>query len=142
MFSSTLRSTLIALVASAVFVAAEPSLSLKVSSPSTVDGVQNLKVVTTLTNTGDESLKLLNDPRGILNTFPTNSFAVTDATGATPAFVGAKVGLLSVFGYSKLISFRTKVKYVPSGDAKSFTVLTPGQSIDVSHDRKCIVLGF
>lgn len=91
MFSTTLRSTLIALVASALVVVAEPSLSLKVSSPSVVDGVQDLKVVTTLTNTGDETLKLLNDPRGALNPFPANSFAVTDATGATPAFVGAKV---------------------------------------------------
>jgi len=103
-------------VASAVAVSAAPGLSLKVSTPSAVDGVQNLKVVTTLTNTGDETLKLLNDPRGALDGFPANTFYITDSTGASPAFVGAKV------------------KYVPSADETSFTVLTPGQSVDVSHD--------
>lgn len=91
MFSISLRSTLIALVASAVAVSAAPGLSLKVSTPSAVDGIENLKVVTTLTNTGDEALKLLNDPRGALNNFPTNTFYITDSTGASPAFVGAKV---------------------------------------------------
>jgi len=89
---------------------------LKVSTPSAVDGIENLKVVTTLTNTGDETLKLLNDPRSALNTFPTNTFTVTDSTGASPEFVGVRV------------------KYVPSADVTSFTVLTPGQSVDVSHD--------
>jgi peptidyl-Lys metalloendopeptidase len=75
-----------------------------------------LKVLITLTNDGDQTLKLLNDPRGSLNSFPANSFFVTHSTGASPAFVGAKV------------------KYLPSVNATSFTVLTPGQSVDVSHD--------
>jgi len=107
---------LIALVASALAVSAAPSLSLKLSTPSAVNGVENLKVLITLTNDGDQTLKILNDPRGSLNSFPANTFSVTHSTGASPAFVGAKV------------------KYRLSVDAKSFTVLTPGQSIDVSHD--------
>ncbi|KAI0375429.1 peptidyl-Lys metalloendopeptidase [Pilatotrama ljubarskyi] len=121
MFSSTLRATLIALIASAVAVSAERGLSLKVSGPEAVDGVDSLKVTTTLTNTGDETLKLLNDPRGALHTLPANSFSITTDAGESPSFVGVKV------------------KYVPSKAAKStneksFTVLAPGQSVSVTHD--------
>lgn len=122
MFSSALRSALIALVASAVTVSAVPGLTLKLSAADKVDGVDNLKVVATLVNTGDETLKLLNDPRGPLSKLPTATFLVShDESGVAPAFTGAKV------------------KYVPSyaakfGDAEAFTILAPGQSIDVEHD--------
>lgn len=91
MFSSALRAALVALVASAVAVSAERGLSLKVSGPEAVDGVDNLKVTTTLVNTGDETLKLLNDPRGPLSTLPANTFDITTDSGASPSFVGVKV---------------------------------------------------
>ncbi|KAI9062953.1 peptidyl-Lys metalloendopeptidase [Trametes sanguinea] len=121
MFTSAVRATLIALAASAVVVSAERALSLKVSGPEAVDGVQNFKVTTTLTNTGDESLKLLNDPRGALNTLPANTFDITTDSGEKPSFIGVKV------------------KYVPqhaakSTNEKSFTVLAPGESTSVTHD--------
>ena len=122
MFSSTLRAALIALAASAVAVSAAPGLSLKVSGPAAVDGVDNLKVTTTVTNTGDETLKLLKDPRGALSTIPANTFDITTDSGESPSFIGAKV------------------KYVPSKAAKStnarsFTVLAPGESVTIEHDR-------
>ena len=92
MFSSSLRAALVALVASAVAVSAAPGLTLKLSGAEKVDGVDNLKVVATLENTGDETLKLLNDPRGPLSTLPTETFFIEhEATGATPSFTGVKV---------------------------------------------------
>ena len=96
MFSSALRSALITLVASAVTVSAVPGLTLKLSGADKVDGVDNLKVVATLVNTGDETLKLLNDPRGPLSKLPTATFLVShDESGVAPAFTGAKVCFVS-----------------------------------------------
>ncbi|KAI0639830.1 peptidyl-Lys metalloendopeptidase [Trametes polyzona] len=121
MFSSTVRAALVALAASAVAVSAERGLSLKVSGPEAVDGVDNLKVTTTIVNTGDETLKLLNDPRGPLHTLPANSFDITTDSGESPSFIGVKV------------------KYVPgkaaqSNNADAFTVLAPGESVSITHD--------
>jgi peptidyl-Lys metalloendopeptidase len=59
-----------------------------------VTGVSNLKVTTTVTNTGDEMLTLLKDPRGVLDTFPAESFAIQHETsGVSPGFIGARVSL-------------------------------------------------
>jgi len=145
MFSSSIRASLVALVASAVAVSATPGLSLKISTPSVdVDGLENLKVTTTITNTGDETLKLLNDPRGVLDSFPENSFTITDASGSRPLFTGAKVN--PPFTYltnprTYALCFHFQVKYSPTyaiglDDPSVFTVLDPGASKDVSHDRK------
>ncbi|TBU50087.1 metalloprotease [Dichomitus squalens] len=119
--TTSLRAALLVLAASAAAVSAAPGLSLKVSGPEAVDGVENLKVVTTLTNTGDETLKLLNDPRSVLHSLPANTFAITTDDGASPSFTGVKV------------------KYSPSRAAKStspsaFTVLAPGESVSLTHD--------
>ena len=93
---SFLRASLAILVASAVTVSAAPGLTVKTSTPNIeVDGLENLKVITTITNSGDETLKLLNDPRGVLNTFPENSFSITHATSSRPSFNGAKVNYSS-----------------------------------------------
>ena len=92
MFSSYLRASLIILATSAVTASAAPDLTVKTSTSNVeVDGLENLKVTTTITNTGDETLKLLNDPRGILDAFPENSFNVINATGSRPLFNGARV---------------------------------------------------
>jgi peptidyl-Lys metalloendopeptidase len=109
-----------AFLVAATSVAAAPGLSLKISGPGQVNGADHFSVVATIVNTGDETLKLFNDPRGTLSSFETNSFAITSASGATPKFVGAKVKY----------TFEAAAK---SG-AKAFTVLAPGQSIDVTHD--------
>lgn len=86
-----------------------------------MNGVDDLKLVTTLVNTGDQTLKLLNDPRGPLSTLPTDTFVITDAKGARPAFTGVRA------------------KYVPDraaalDDETVFTVLAPGQSVSITHD--------
>ena len=129
MFSTSLRSALITLATTAAAAQAAPGLSLKVSGPDTINDVENFKVITTLINTGDETLKLLNDPRSALHTFATNTFAITTNDGASPAFTGVKV------------------KYSPSNAAKMtdpsiFTVLRPGESVLLIHDRTYICSRF
>ncbi|KIP10094.1 hypothetical protein PHLGIDRAFT_101670 [Phlebiopsis gigantea 11061_1 CR5-6] len=122
MFTSSLRSALVALVASAVAAAAAPGLSLTLSGAEKVNGVDNLKVVAVVKNTGDETLTLLNDPRGPLSKLPADTFLIQhEATGASPSFTGIKA------------------KYVPTTAAKigkedAFTVLAPGASVSVEHD--------
>jgi len=143
MFCHFLRTPLIVLVASTVAVSAAPGLTVKTSTPNIkVDGLENLKVTTTVVNTGDETLKLLNDPRGVLNTFPENTFSITDAAGSRPLFNGAKVnrGFLTntcIHAFGSCL----QIKYSPThaaglDDPSVFTVLAPGASIDVIHDRK------
>jgi len=98
MFSSPLRASFVALVASAVAISAAPALTSNVDLTVTLslldlkdDGPGNMKVVTTIVNTGNKTLKLLKDPRGILDSFPDDTFTVTDPTGSHPPFIGAKV---------------------------------------------------
>jgi peptidyl-Lys metalloendopeptidase len=91
--------------------------------PSDAAGVESLKVVATVKNTGDEEIKLLKDPRGALSQAPTNTFSIKAEAGSSPAFRGLKV------------------KYSPNtviaqNKESSFAVLAPGASIDVEHDRK------
>ena len=85
-----------------------------------VDSVEHLKIVATITNTGDETLKVLNDPRGPLNKLPTDTFVITDAKGAQPSFTGIKL------------------KYVPKTAAAlgAYTILAPGEFVAVEHDRR------
>lgn len=62
------------------------------TGPQAINGVENLKVVTKVINTGDETLKLLNDPRGVLHKVPTNTFEIVNTnTGTVPQFDGIKV---------------------------------------------------
>lgn len=57
-----------------------------------MNDVQNLKVIATVTNTGDETLKLLNDPRGPLSNMPADTFTIANLVGSSPSFTGIKVG--------------------------------------------------
>ncbi|KIY71307.1 zincin [Cylindrobasidium torrendii FP15055 ss-10] len=112
------RTSLVALVFAAIGVSAAPSLSLAVSGADSVVGVNNLEVVATLTNSGDETLKVLNDPNSVLNAIPANSFSIESDAGSVPAFVGAKV------------------KYSPEVAAAkgAYTTLAPGESVTISHN--------
>ena len=88
--------------------------------PQSVDSVEHLKIVATVTNTGDETLKVLNDPHGPLNKLPTDTFVITDTTGAQPSFTGIKL------------------KYVPKTAValEAYSILAPGESVVVEHDRR------
>ena len=94
MFTASLRSVLLAVVAYSVAASAAPGLELRLSGADEVNGVDNLKLTTSLTNTGDETLKLLNDPRGPLNKLPTETFMIIHDSGAVPDFIGAKVSAI------------------------------------------------
>ena len=96
MFFSSLHAPLVTLVAYVVLVSSSPSvaprLTVKTStSDLNIDGLENLNVTTTVVNTGGVFLKVLNDPRGVLNPFPENSFTFVNPSGSQPSFVGARV---------------------------------------------------
>lgn len=61
-----LSSVLFALAAGSASVLAFPSVSVAFSGEKSVVDVDNFKVVATVTNTGDETLNLLNDPNSLL----------------------------------------------------------------------------
>jgi len=124
MFSSSFRASLVALVASAAAVCAAPAgsidllgLYITLSLEVEVDGL----VTITVANDCDKELKLLKDPRGVLDDFPEDTFTITGADGSHPSFTGAKA------------------KYSPSyaaglKDTNVYTVLAPGARIEVTHD--------
>ncbi|KAG8708792.1 hypothetical protein FRC08_018707 [Ceratobasidium sp. 394] len=109
-----------AVLLSAAAAFAAPSLSLGVIGPSSIVDIHGLAVKAILRNTGDGTLKLLNDPRTVLSTAQTNTFHISSASGS-PTFTGIKV------------------KFVPSVGVAlnregTFTVLAPGESIEITHD--------
>ncbi|KAL0564815.1 hypothetical protein V5O48_017226 [Marasmius crinis-equi] len=112
---------LVILAASLSAASATKLLSVSVSAPSSSFDVSGLEVTTTITNTGDETLKLLNNPASVLSKWATNSFEVTNADGTTADFTGVKVR------YSPEVAAK-------STDESAFTVLAPGASIDVAHE--------
>ncbi|KAG8728178.1 hypothetical protein FRC11_011650 [Ceratobasidium sp. 423] len=115
-----MKTVVSAVLLSAMAVSAAPGLVLDVAGPASVVDVNGLTVKATLKNTGDVSLKLLNDPRTVLSKAKTNTFSISSVSG-TPEFTGLYV------------------KYLPSKAAalakeSTFTVLAPGQSVEVEHD--------
>lgn len=95
MFSSSLHVAFTTIVAYTVAVFAAPTVSTT-STPSltvetsnsdvNVNGLENLNVAV---NTSEETLKLLDGPRGDLDPFLEN--AITDSSGSRPLFSGTKV---------------------------------------------------
>ncbi|KAH7322239.1 hypothetical protein B0J17DRAFT_723572 [Rhizoctonia solani] len=83
-------------------------------------GHNSLSVRSTVTNTGSETVKLLNDPHTVLSDAATERFIITNANGS-PDFTG--------------IRMKYSPEYVvKKNDPASFTVLAPGQSHEVVHD--------
>ncbi|TRM66112.1 hypothetical protein BD626DRAFT_398166 [Schizophyllum amplum] len=120
MFTATLKAALASIALSALAASATQSVSMKVAGPSDVTDVENLKVTTTITNTGDETLRLFNDPNSPLSTMPANTFAISNSAGAAPKFTGIKA--------------KYSMDTVVEKNLNSFTVLAPGESIDTTHD--------
>ncbi|KXN83039.1 Peptidyl-Lys metalloendopeptidase [Leucoagaricus sp. SymC.cos] len=93
------------------------NLICRIQGPELVDNVENLKVTTTITNTGDEMLKLLNDPLSPLSQLLADTFKITGgAKNATPSFQGIKA------------------KFVPEVTSAYCMDLEPGKSINIEHD--------
>ncbi|KDQ21755.1 hypothetical protein BOTBODRAFT_150711 [Botryobasidium botryosum FD-172 SS1] len=88
--------------------------------PGNIDGIANLKVTTTLRNTGDQNLTLLHDPLSILTPeWATDTFLVVKADGTTrPKFSGIMA------------------KWSPAlaAEANHATILAPGQAVEHTHD--------
>ena len=85
------RSVLLSTLAFVAVVFATQSLVVELSGPSDAVGVDGLKVFTTITNTGSETLKLLNDPHSPLSRLPVDLFTITNEHGKNPDFIGIKV---------------------------------------------------
>jgi len=84
-----------------------------------VSDVDNFVVKTILTNNGDETLTLLNEPESILTPqWKTNVFGIVAADGGAAKFGGVRV------------------KWSPSLAVanKEFTVLAPGQTIELEQN--------
>lgn len=110
------------------------------SGPSAVDAIKDFKVDAILTNTGDEILKLLHNPSSLLSKMPTDSWALSHPSGKTPSFVGVKVRSTAAFKTLPLTDVTGQFKYVFDYAVKNagndhFTVLKPGQSTRIQHDR-------
>lgn len=87
--SSTLAALLLA---SGAFATRSVSVSF-VDSPATVVDVDSLTVSTRITNTGDETLRLLEEPRSLLTpNWPTETFELS-AGGVKTPFKGVRVCL-------------------------------------------------
>lgn len=57
----------------------------------------------TITNKGNSTAKLLNNPDGTLSTLPTNAFKIThDETGEEPEFYGVVVSFLFFFFFRRV----------------------------------------
>ncbi|KAK1235662.1 hypothetical protein PQX77_001104 [Marasmius sp. AFHP31] len=120
-FSSAVFSALASLCLFAISVAAAPGLSLSVSGSKKLAGVQDFKITTSLINTGNETLKLVKDPRTILSSLPTNCFTISNAEGASPVFTGARAKFVPEY-------------VVENNIEEAFVVLKPGASHVVEHD--------
>ncbi|KAB5587773.1 Deuterolysin M35 metalloprotease [Ceratobasidium theobromae] len=106
--------------AAALGASAAPSITITIGVPQQVDDVNSFLVTTTVRNTGTETLKLLNDPRGVLSNAATKTFDIANESGS-PEFNGMLV------------------KYSPdyvikNNDPTDFTVLEPGQSREITHN--------
>ncbi|KAI0330113.1 Metalloprotease [Cubamyces sp. BRFM 1775] len=114
-------SIVLILVATAASTLAAPDLLLQITAHSPGQDTDSLKVLTTIQNSGDVPLELLNDPRSPLSNLPTDTFTIVNGRGISPDFVGIEVK------YSPQLA-------ATSGDSLAITYLAPGQSVQVEHD--------
>ncbi|KAJ8075682.1 hypothetical protein PM082_021312 [Marasmius tenuissimus] len=111
----------LAILASLSACSATKLLLVSTSAPASSSDVTGLEVITTVTNTGDETLKLLNHPNSVLSKWATNSFDVKNADGVAAEFTGIKIRYSSE-------------EAAKSTDESAFTVLAPGASVQVAHE--------
>ncbi|EUC60629.1 peptidyl-lys metalloendopeptidase [Rhizoctonia solani AG-3 Rhs1AP] len=105
---------------------AAPSITLSTFGPSSVSDVLALKIVTSIKNTGTETLRLLNDPNSALSAWETDSFHVARADSnlvAGPAlnFTGLRIK------YSPAAA-------VKAGKPELFTLIPAGATVNITHN--------
>jgi hypothetical protein len=87
-----ISAAVLALLAGCSTVFAVPSVSVSFTGEKTVTDVDNFKVVVKVTNSGDETLTLLDDPRTLLTPdWNTETFHITNSEGVVPEFKGVAV---------------------------------------------------
>ncbi|CAE6448619.1 unnamed protein product [Rhizoctonia solani] len=106
------------------------SLVLAVKAQDDVNDPDDLTVASTITNTGNTTLKLLNDPNGPLSTWKTHTFEFYEVpiSGSRKRATGSTAGVSAV-----------RVKYNPDvavslSNPDAYTVLKPGENKTVTHD--------
>ncbi|KAG6917127.1 hypothetical protein DXG01_003793 [Tephrocybe rancida] len=104
----------------AASISAAPSISVKVSGPPAVINAENMKITTTVTNTGDKTLTVLNEPKSPLTSLPADTFKIFDRTGASLAFTG----VIAKYAHAAAID----------AGSGAVSVLGPGQSVEVDHN--------
>lgn len=90
--------------------------------PKIVVDAENFVVTALLTNTGEDTLTFLHDPRTILTTYETEVFDVTnvDRGGKSPKFIGIRV--------------KWSPDYMTVEDKGSYTILEPSQTTTWHHN--------
>ncbi|KAF8740052.1 hypothetical protein AX14_008960 [Amanita brunnescens Koide BX004] len=99
-------------------ISAASKLKVSLTGPEYIDHVRDLRVFSTITNNGEDTLNILHDPRGVLSDLPADKFLITNERNLQPKFIGIRA------------------KYVPAIAAESgeYTTLKPGQSVTIEHD--------
>lgn len=95
-------------------VSAHRALSVSLTEAHGVADASRVPISATVTNTGDETLKLLNNPKSVLSPAPADTFTISHSSGASPRFRGLAA------------------KYVAKAHKKAIT-LEPGESVTVTH---------
>ncbi|EUC57017.1 peptidyl-lys metalloendopeptidase [Rhizoctonia solani AG-3 Rhs1AP] len=106
------------------------SLVLAIRAQDDVNDPDDLTVASTIINTGNTTLKLLNDPNGPLSTWKTHTFEFYEV----PAGGSRKRATGSIAGVNAI-----RVKYNPDvaaslSNPSAYTVLNPGENKTVVHD--------
>lgn len=99
------------------------------SRKSAEDSTQPVAITANLTNTSMHKVTLLKDPRGLLSTFPTDTWTFRDSSGkrVRPKFVGARV---------KPMTVGDKAKGGKGLRPDALQVIEPGTSVLLDHNRK------
>lgn len=114
------------------------ALHLRCSGSEQVTQSGDLRVSAVLTNTGDETLKILNQPDSILSpSWTTQKFHVTNSEGTLAKFRDVRVSqhFLFIFVCGIIIDYAIKVRLAAkiTTEATSYTILNPGDSIESTH---------
>ena len=96
------------------------SLTQRLAGPESVADVGDLKVTLTVTNMGQEPVKILHEPNGAMSNAATDKFIIANEQNNRPQFQGIKA------------------KYAPHIAAASgqYTELRPGEQVTTEHNGK------
>ena len=129
-------SLFIVLVSGSASVLAAPGLTVTFSGDKQVTNVDNFKVITTIKNTGDDTLNVLNSPNSVLAPdWATNVFNV-EGDKSSALFNGIAVRPIPLLLRLHGLTYRQiQVKYSPGigAEQKLYTTLVPGQSVNFTH---------